>query len=99
MSKKAKGGAPASNKAVDALYGIAEEILDALARVEGLHVAGRTSSFAFKGKNEDLRTIGQRLNVSTILDGSVHKEGRRVRIAAEIVNVADGYRLWSKTFD
>ena len=79
--------------------GIAEEILTSLAQVGGLHVAGRTSSFAFKGKHEDLRSIGRQLNVSTILDGSVRKEGQRVRIAAEIVSVSDGYRLWSKTFD
>jgi TolB-like protein/tetratricopeptide (TPR) repeat protein len=79
--------------------GISEAILNALGRVEGLHVIGRTSSFSFKGKNDDLRTIGQKLNVGTILQGSVRKEGDRVRIAAQIVNVANGYQLWSKTFD
>jgi serine/threonine-protein kinase len=79
--------------------GISEEILNALAHVEGLHVIGRTSSFSFKGKSDDLRTIGQKLNVGTILQGSVRKDGNRVRIAAQIVNVATGYQLWSQTFD
>ena len=79
--------------------GVAEEILNALTQLEGLHVIGRTSSFAFKGKNDDLRLIGQRLGVSSILEGSVRKDGSRVRITAELVNVADASRLWSKTFD
>lgn len=79
--------------------GIAEEILDALARIEGLRVAGRTSSFSFKGKSEDLPSIGQKLNVSTVLEGSVRKEGNRVRIAAKLVNARDGFQLWSQTYD
>jgi TolB-like protein/Tfp pilus assembly protein PilF len=79
--------------------GIAEEILNALAQVEGLHVAGRTSSFSFKGKSEDLRGIGQKLNVAHVLEGSVRKEGNRVRVTAQLVGAADGYHLWSKTFD
>jgi TolB-like protein/tetratricopeptide (TPR) repeat protein len=79
--------------------GIAEEILNALANVKGLHVTGRTSSFSFKGRNEDLRSIGQKLNVATVLEGSVRKEGTRVRITAQLVNVADGYHLWSQTFE
>jgi TolB-like protein/Tfp pilus assembly protein PilF len=79
--------------------GIAEEILDALGHVQGLHVIGRTSSFSFKGKSDDLHTIGRKLNVGTILQGSVRKEGTRVRIVAQIVNVANGYQLWSQTFD
>jgi TolB-like protein/Tfp pilus assembly protein PilF len=79
--------------------GLAEEILNALAQVDGLHVAGRSSSFSFKGKDEDLRAIGQRLHVSNVLEGSVRKEGNRVRITAEVVKVGDGYHLWSQSFD
>ncbi len=79
--------------------GLSEEILNALAHVEGLHVTGRSSAFAFKGRDEDLRVIGQKLNVGAVLEGSVRKAGNRVRITAQIVNVADGYHLWSETFD
>jgi len=79
--------------------GIAEEILNALAQVDGLRVVGRTSSFAFKGKNEDLAGIGQKLHVASVLEGSVRKEGSRVRINAQLINAADGYHLWSQTFD
>jgi TolB-like protein/tetratricopeptide (TPR) repeat protein len=79
--------------------GIAEEILNALAQVDGLHVTGRTSSFSFKGKNEDLRSIGDKLNVANVLEGSVRREGNHVRISAQLVSAADGYHVWSKTFD
>ncbi len=79
--------------------GVAEEILDALAQIDGLHVAGRTSSFSFKGKSEDLRSIGEKLAVAHILEGSIRKEGNRVRITAQLVSAADGYHVWSKTFD
>jgi TolB-like protein/tetratricopeptide (TPR) repeat protein len=79
--------------------GLAEEILNALAQVEGMKVAGRTSSFTFKGKGEDLRIIGQRLGVATILEGSVRKSGNRIRVTAELVKAADGFHLWSRTFD
>ena len=79
--------------------GIAEEILNVLAQVEGLHVAGRTSSFSFKGKNEDLRSIGQSLGVSAVLEGSVRKSGDRVRITAQMIKVADGFHLWSQNYD
>ena len=79
--------------------GIADEILTALAEVKGLRVIGRASSFSFKGRNEDLRTIGRRLDVANTLEGSVRKEGQRVRITADLVNAADGSRMWSKTFD
>ena len=79
--------------------GIAEEILNVLAQVEGLHVAGRTSSFSFKGKNEDLRAIGQSLGVSAVLEGSVRKSGDRVRITAQMIKVADGFHLWSQNYD
>ncbi len=79
--------------------GVAEEILDALSRIEGLRVTGRTSSFSFKGKNEDVRSIGEKLNVSAVLEGSVRKDGNRVRITAQLVNARDGFHLWSQTFD
>jgi len=79
--------------------GLAEEILNALAHVEGLRVTGRTSSFSFKGKSDDLRTIGQKLNVGTVLEGSVRKEGNRIRVTAQVVKVADGFHLWSETYD
>jgi TolB-like protein len=78
--------------------GIAEEILNALAQVEGLHVAGRTSSFSFKGKGVRIEDIGRQLNVRAVLEGSVRKEGNRVRITAQLVNVADGYHVWSQTY-
>jgi serine/threonine protein kinase/Flp pilus assembly protein TadD len=79
--------------------GLAEELINVLAKVEGLHVTSRTSAFAFKGKNEDVRKIGEQLNVRTILEGSVRKSGKRLRISAQLVNVADGYQLWSETYD
>jgi TolB-like protein len=79
--------------------GIAEEILNALAHVSGLRVPGRTSSFWFKGKGAKLTEIGRELNVRTILEGSVRKEGNRVRITAQLLDVGDGYHLWSETFD
>lgn len=79
--------------------GIAEEILNALANVEGLHVPGRTSSFFFKGKSVKLGDIGRDLNVAAVLEGSVRKEGNRVRVAAQVVDVAGGYHLWSETYD
>ena len=79
--------------------GISEEILNALARVKDLKVAGRTSSFAFKGRNEDLREIGSALNVSHILEGSVRKAGNRVRITAQLIKVEDGYHVWSENYD
>jgi TolB-like protein len=79
--------------------GIAEEILNALAQVDGLRVTGRTSSFSFKGKAQDLRAIGASLGVATVLEGSVRKAGSRVRISAQLVKTADGFHLWSQTFD
>ncbi len=79
--------------------GIAEEILNALAQVDGLRVIGRTSSFSMKGKNEDLRTIGQRLSAANLLEGSVRKSGARVRITAQLVEAAGGSHLWSQEFD
>jgi serine/threonine protein kinase/tetratricopeptide (TPR) repeat protein len=79
--------------------GITEELLDALARVKGLKVAGRASSFQFKGKNEDLRKVGETLGVTSIVEGSVRKQGNQVRITAELIQVADGFHLWSRTYD
>ena len=79
--------------------GLSEELLNVLARIKDFRVAGRTSSFAFKGKNEDLRVIGQKLNVATVLEGSVRKSGNDVRITAQLVNVEDGYHLWSDSYD
>ncbi len=79
--------------------GLAEELLNKLARLEGFRVAGRTSSFAFKDRPDDLRIIGEKLNVATILEGSVRKAGDQLRITAQLINVADGYHLWSETYD
>jgi adenylate cyclase len=79
--------------------GITEEILNSLANVKDLRVAGRTSSFHFKGKNMDLRKIGQKLNVQTVLEGSVRKQGNQLRITAQLVNVEDGYHFWSERYD
>jgi len=79
--------------------GMAEEIINALTKIQALRVASRTSSFAFKGKNEDIGEIGQKLKVSTVLEGSVRKMGNRLRITAQLVNVADGYHLWSERYD
>jgi TolB-like protein/Tfp pilus assembly protein PilF len=79
--------------------GITEEILNSLASVKELKVAGRTSSFAFKGQNQDLRQIGELLGVENILEGSVRKAGTTVRITAQLVQVSDGFHLWSETYD
>jgi serine/threonine-protein kinase len=79
--------------------GIAEEILNALTRVRGLKVIGRTSSFAFKGKTDDLRAIARALSATSLLEGSVRKEGNRVRVTAQLIEASDGTHLWSETFD
>src|ERR1019366_1063250 len=79
--------------------GISEEIINMLAQVPGLKVAGRTSSFSFKGKNQDLRLIGEQLNVNHILEGSVRKSGNKLRITAQLIKVDDDYHLWSEKFD
>ncbi len=81
--------------------GITEELLNALAKVKGFRVPGRTSCFAFKGKSNPniFKEIGQTLAVSTVLEGSVRTDGKRIRITAQLVNVADGYHLWSETYD
>ena len=79
--------------------GVAEEIINALGRLEDLKVAARTSSFSFKGKNEDLRTIGRKLGVRTVLEGSVRRAGKRLRITAQLVDAGDGYQLWTDRYD
>ncbi len=79
--------------------GVAEEILNLLAQVKGLHVAARTSSFAFRDQQHDIREIGQMLNVSTVLEGSIRTADNRVRLTAQLINVADGYHIWSQSFD
>ena len=79
--------------------GIAEQLLDQLAKVHGLLVAGRTSSFYFKDRHESFQVIGKKLGVDHILEGSVRKAGNRVRITTQLINAADGYHLWSETYD
>jgi len=79
--------------------GLAEELLNGLAKIPGWRVAARTSSFRFKGNTEDSRSIGQKLNVATILEGSVRKQGNRARIAVQLIHASDGFQLWSATFD
>lgn len=79
--------------------GITEEILNALAQIRDLKVAGRTSSFQFKGKNPDLRDVGDKLKVRTILEGSVRRSGNNLRITVQLINVEDGFHLWSEKYD
>jgi serine/threonine-protein kinase len=79
--------------------GLSEELIAALAQVRGLKVIGRSSSFRFKGKKQDSKVIGEKLGVSTLLEGTVRKQGDKVRIVAELVNAADGTELWTRTFD
>lgn len=79
--------------------GLAEELLNELAQIKDLRVAGRTSSFSFKDKNEDLRAIGRKLGVGNILEGSVRKSGNQLRITAQLINAADGTHRWSKSYD
>ena len=103
-SAKSVAVLPFSNMSTDAeneyfADGMAEEIINALSKIQSLRVASRTVSFALKGKNEDLAEVGRKLHVSTVLDGSVRRMGNRVRITAQLVNVADGYQLWSDRYD
>ncbi len=79
--------------------GISEELLDALAKVEGLRVVARTSSFSFKGKNADVSEVGNKLNVQNVLEGSLRREGNRIRITAQLINARDGFHLWSETYE
>src|SRR5438034_2499866 len=78
-----------------------EELINALAKVPGLRVPGRTSCFAFKGKTEAdiFRKVGDQLHVNTVLEGSVRKAGEKLRVTAQLINVSDGYHLWSKDYD
>jgi len=103
-SAKSVAVLPFSNMSTDAeneyfADGMAEEIINALSKIQSLRVASRTVSFALKGKNEDLAEVGKKLRVSTVLDGSVRRMGNRLRITAQLVNVADGYQLWSERYD
>ena len=79
--------------------GMTEEIINALSKLEALHVTARTSAFRFRGKELDIREIGKQLNVSTVLEGSVRRAGNKLRVTAQLINVADGYHLWSERYD
>lgn len=79
--------------------GLAEEVINALAQMPGLQVAGRTSSFLFRGKEVELAEVGRRLNVEHLLEGSVRRAGNRVRVTAQLIKVADGFHLWSERYD
>ncbi len=79
--------------------GMAEELISVLSRIEGIDVVARTSAFSFKGKNIDVRELGKRLNVNRVLEGSVRKSGRRVRIIAQLIDASEGYHIWSESFD
>ena len=79
--------------------GMSEEILEALAKVEGLRVVARTSSFSFKGKSVNAREVGEKLNVANVLEGSLRREGNRVRVTAELINARSGFHLWTETYD
>ena len=79
--------------------GMTEELINALANVDGLRVASRTSAFAFKGKDVDIRQLGEKLNVGAVIEGSVRRDGDRLRITAQLINVADDYHVWSKTYE
>ena len=79
--------------------GLAEQLINDLAKVSGLKVVGRSSAFQFKGKNEDLRDVGRKLGVANVLEGSVRRDGNHVRITAELIKADDGFQLWSQTYD
>src|SRR6185295_3773021 len=79
--------------------GLTEEIIDALSRMRNLHVVARTSAFAYKGKANDIRKIAEQLNVDSVLEGSVRKSGDQLRITAQLNRAADGFHLWSQTYD
>jgi TolB-like protein/Tfp pilus assembly protein PilF len=79
--------------------GLAEELINVLTQVKDLRVVARTSAFSFQGKDEDIREIGKKLNAENVLEGSVRKAGQKLRITAQLINVADGYHLWSERFD
>ena len=79
--------------------GISEEILNSLTHVEGIRVTARTSSFSFKGKNEDVREIGNKLGVSNVLEGTVRRAGKKIRINVQLISAVDGYQIWSEAYD
>ena len=79
--------------------GLSEELMNLLTKVKGLHVAGHTSSFAFKGKKADVADIGRQLHVATVLEGNVRRSGDRLRVSVRLVNVANGYQMWAETYD
>jgi len=79
--------------------GMSEEILDALAKVDGLRIVARTSSFSFKGKSTDVSEVGKKLNVENVVEGSVRRDGNRVRISAQLINARNGLQLWSETYE
>lgn len=79
--------------------GISEELLNLLAKISQMHVTARTSSFQFKGKNTDISEVGRTLGVGHILEGSVRKAGNRIRITAQLIEVATGFHKWSETYD
>jgi len=79
--------------------GIAEELINALSHIKDLRVAARTTAFSFKGTKQDLREVGRKLNVNTVLEGSIRKAGNRLRITAQLIDVVNGYHLWSEKFD
>src|SRR4029434_10347905 len=79
--------------------GLSEELIAALAQIRELKVIGRSSSFRFKERREESKTIGEKLGVATLLEGTVRKQGDRVRIVAELINASDGIQLWSRTFE
>jgi serine/threonine-protein kinase len=79
--------------------GLAEEILNSLSRIEGLKVAARTSAFSFRGEKADIRVIGEKLGVRTVLEGSVRRAGNRIRVTTQLIKIADGYHLWSERYD
>src|SRR5262249_9679940 len=79
--------------------GVAEEVLNALSQLKGLTVAARASAFSFRGKGDDLKAIGEKLHVTTVLDGSVRRAGDQVRITVRLSDVANGYQIWSERYD
>lgn len=79
--------------------GLTEELINRLTQIRGLQVTGRTSSFYFKGRNDDIQTIGRKLSVDHVLEGSIRRSGERMRITAQLINVDDGFHVWSQTFD
>jgi TolB-like protein/Flp pilus assembly protein TadD len=104
MAAKSIAVLPLVNTSADAANyyfsdGLSEELIAVLAKIPGLKIIGRSSSFLFKGKSDDSRTIGEKLGVTNLLEGSVCKQGDRVRIVAELINAADGRALWSETYD